>query len=164
MKDSTAPKTSAPELAPWEHEVLELFVGMFETFGLPKSIAMIYGVLYCSDEPLYQEDICRRLEISAGSASQGLRLLTSLGTVHRQSPVGQRQSVYTAERSMRRLLGYFIDVQLRPRLSTGRERLEQILHDIPEEDDVARNKINVLLDWQHKADRALPLISTLFTR
>jgi DNA-binding transcriptional regulator GbsR (MarR family) len=163
MKDS-AVNTSDAKLAPWEHEVLDVFVGMFETFGLPKSIAMIYGVLYCSDTPLYQEEICQRLEISAGSASQGLRLLTSIGTVHRQSPVGQRQSVYTAERSMRRLLGYFIDVQLRPRLKTGRERLEQIQADIPEEDDVARTKIGVLLDWQRKADRALPLVSTLFTK
>lgn len=164
MKNSAVETTTEAELAPWEHEVLELFVGMFETFGLPKSIAMIYGVLYCSDVPLYQEDICRRLEISAGSASQGLKLLTSLGTVHRQSPVGQRQSVYTAERSMRRLLGYFIDVQLRPRLNTGKERLEKILDDIPEDDDVARHKIGMLLDWQRKTDRALPLISTLFTR
>jgi DNA-binding transcriptional regulator GbsR (MarR family) len=155
---------NAEGLAPWEHEVLDLFVGMFETFGLPKSIAMIYGVLYCSDHPLYQEEICQRLEISAGSASQGLRLLTGLGTVHRQSPVGQRQSVYTAERSMRRLLGYFIDVQLRPRLNTGRERLELILMEVPEEDDTARNKIGALLEWQRKTERALPLISSLFTK
>jgi len=149
-------------LASWEVEVLDLFVGIFETFGLPKSIAMIYGALYCSDDPMLQEEICRKLAISSGSASQGLKLLGNLGAVHRQSPVGQRQSVYTAERSMRRLLAYFIDAQLRPRLNTGRERLERISEEVSEDDVSARQKIDTLMQWQKKADRALPVISTLF--
>lgn len=153
---------TTPNLAPWELEILDLFVGIFETFGLPKSMAMIYGLLYCSEEPLLQEEICRRLVISAGSASQGLRLLNSLGAVHRQSQPGQRQSSYRAELSMRRLLAYFIDAQLRPRLNSGGERLRQIHADLAEDQLHARQKVETLTNWQRKADRALPVISTLF--
>jgi DNA-binding transcriptional regulator GbsR (MarR family) len=142
-------------------EVLDLFVGIFETFGLPKSMAQIYGVLYCGEEPMLQEEIVQRLGISTGSASQGLRVLSSLGAVHRQSRVGQRQSVYLPERSVRRLLAYFIDAQLRPKLNSGRERLESIADRLPDDDKNAREKVDNLLTWQRKADRALPLITGL---
>jgi len=152
---------SETELALWERELLDLFVGIFEAFGMPKSMAMIYGILYCADEPLLQDDISRKLGISTGSASQGLKVLNSLGAVHRQSPVGQRQSVYTAERSVRRLVSTFIDTQFRPKLSLGRERLEDILSSIPEEDTSARQKIETLMSWQKKSERALPLVTGL---
>ena len=50
---------------------------------------MIYGLLYCADDALLQEDVSTRLGISTGSASQGLKLLVSIGAVQRQSRVGQ---------------------------------------------------------------------------
>ena len=154
-------KTDPSPLAAWEEGVIDLFIGVFESFGLPKSTAMIYGLLYCSDVPLLQEEVTTRLSISGGSASQGLKLLVSLGAVKRQSVIGQRQNVYTAERSMRRLLGTFIDAQLRPRLSGGGHRLEQIAENIPEDDTLARQRIETLQSWQKKADKALPMIATL---
>lgn len=159
---SSSTNTETDPLANWEEEVLDLFVGIFESFGLPKSTAMIYGALYCSEDALAQEDICKKLGISSGSASQGLKLLTTLGAAHRQSKVGSRVSVYKAERSMRRLLGYFIDAQLRPKLNSGRERLEQIQEDLPPDNALAAQRIDALLQWQKKANKALPLISSLF--
>ena len=153
---------AAVELASWEEEILDLFVGIFESFGLPKSTAMIYGLLYCADDALLQEEVSTRLGISTGSASQGLKLLVSLGAVQRQSKVGQRHYVYTAERSMRRLLGYFIDAQLRPKLNAGGDRLQQIANAIPEDNDLAKNRVETLINWQKKADKALPMISKLF--
>ena len=161
--DNHSVSTTEPvELAAWETEILDLFVGIFESFGLPKSTAMIYGLLYCADDALLQEEISTRLGISTGSASQGLKLLVSLGGVQRQSKVGQRHYVYTAERSMRRLLGYFIDAQLRPKLNAGGDRLQQIADSISEDDDLAQQRIDTLLNWQKKADKALPMISKLF--
>ena len=154
--DFTTPQT---DLAPWEIEVLELFVGIFESFSLPKSTAMIYGVLYCSEEPLLQDDICQKLSISTGSASQGLKMLQNLGAVQRQSPVGQRQSVYTAERSMRRLIGTILDIQLRPKLRNGKERLTALVETLPENDEHARQRIQTLQNWQKKVEKGLPLIS-----
>jgi DNA-binding transcriptional regulator GbsR (MarR family) len=149
-------------LADWELELLDIFVSMFDLFGLPKSTAQIYGVLYCSDESLMQEEIGRRLGISAGSASQGLRLLTNIGAVHRQSIPGQRQSSFYPERSMRRLMAYFIDAQLRPRLNSGKERLQHLYDNLPPDEQDAQAQVGALLGWQRKADKALPIISTLF--
>jgi hypothetical protein len=50
-------------------------------FGVPKSVGQIYGLLYASPEPLSFSDIVERLEISKGSASQGLQFLRSLGAI-----------------------------------------------------------------------------------
>ena len=125
-------------LEAWELELLDLFVDMFDLFGIPKSTAQIYGVLYCAEEVMMQEEILLRLGISSGSASQGLRMLTGVGAVKRQSVPGQRQSIFIPERSMRRLLTHLMDAQLRPRLISGKTRLEEILDQVPEENSVAR--------------------------
>lgn len=153
---------SSPEIPVWEQEIISLFVGMFETLGLPRSLARIYGTLYCAERPMLQEEIAQRLQISAGSASQGLKLLQSLGAVHREYPPGERHSVYTAELSLRRLLGTFLDTQLRPKLRNGRERLDAIADILSTDDTHALHRLQTLQTWQDKAQRGLPLLSTLF--
>jgi DNA-binding transcriptional regulator GbsR (MarR family) len=151
-----------PPLPEWEHEVIEHFISVFETFGLPKSTAKIFGTLYCAEVPMMQEDISARLGISVGSASQGLKLLQNLGAVHREIPEGQRQSYYTAELSVRRLIGHFIDVQLRPKLENGKDSLQKLSQQIPPENAHARQRVQTLQTWQHKAATALPLAARLF--
>jgi DNA-binding transcriptional regulator GbsR (MarR family) len=146
----------------WEQEIIDLFVGIFDGFGLPKSTAMIYGTLYCAEESMLQEEIAARLQISAGSASQGLKLLQNLGAVTRQSPIGQRQSFYNAERSMRRLIGSVIDTQLRPKLRNGKERLEMLADSVSPDETLAQQRIQTLQTWQKKVERGMPVISTLF--
>jgi len=154
------PSLNHTDLPAWERETLDLFVGLFESFGLPKSIALIYGTLYCAEEPMLQEEICSRLNISAGSASQGLKLLQSLGAVRRQSPVGQRHNLYTAELSMRTLLHTFIDTQLRPKLENGGKRLDALRDSLPPGDTHAGNRIRTLQSWHRKVERGLPLLGT----
>jgi DNA-binding transcriptional regulator GbsR (MarR family) len=152
-------ETATVTLEDWEIELLNVFVGLFDSFGVPKSVAQIYGVLFCADGPLSQEEIGQKLQISAGSASQGLRLLVELGAAHRQSVPGQRGNQFTPERSMRRLLGYFIDAKMRPRMRTGKERLEALRDQLPPENKLAQQRLESLLQWQDKANKLLPLIS-----
>ncbi len=153
------PKEATAILEEWEIELLNIFVGLFDSFGVPKSVAQIYGVLFCAEQPLTQEEIGQKLQISAGSASQGLRFLVDIGAAHKQSTPGQRGSQFTPERSMRRLLGYFIDVKMRPRMRTGKERLETLRDRLPENDKLAQKRLETLLQWQSKANKLLPVIS-----
>ncbi|MFN6016277.1 MAG: GbsR/MarR family transcriptional regulator, partial [Verrucomicrobiota bacterium] len=64
-----------------EREVLAVFVDGVRVLGLPPSIGEIYGLLFISQAPLSLDDLVKRLKISKGSASQGLRTLKSLGAV-----------------------------------------------------------------------------------
>ena len=157
------PDPSTVPIPEWEQEIIQLFVGIFDGLGLSKSTAMIYGTLYCAEGGMLQEEIVQRLQISAGSASQGLRLLQQLGAVTRESPIGQRHSLYSAERSMRRLVGSLVDSQLRPKLRNGRERLDHLARAVPDSEERAHQRIQTLLGWQKKVERGMPLLNKIFS-
>ena len=71
-----------------------------QIFGVPKSVGQIYGVLYASPSPLSFSDIVDRLEISKGSASQGLALLRSLGAINeaKSEELGAKNRAVNAKR------------------------------------------------------------------
>ncbi len=92
--------------ADFQSECIELFAEVVYALGLPRSIGQIYGLLYASPAPLSFSDIVERLEISKGSASQGLQLLRSLGAINiadakRQALSGKQTSPPFALRSSR---------------------------------------------------------------
>jgi DNA-binding transcriptional ArsR family regulator len=83
--------------ADFQSECIELFAEVVYALGLPRSVGQIYGLLYASSEPLSFSDIVERLDISKGSASQGLQLLRTLGAINladakRQAPGGRREA------------------------------------------------------------------------
>ena len=63
--------------AEWESAVIDLFLNAAQSVGLPKSLGQIYGLLFCRDESLSMGEIMELLQISKGSASQGLRALSN---------------------------------------------------------------------------------------
>ena len=68
-------------LGDWEGAVVDLFLNAANSFGLPKSYGQIYGLLFCRDQSLAMDEVMELLQISKGSASQGLRALRQLGAV-----------------------------------------------------------------------------------
>ena len=81
------------ELSEWESAIIDLFLNAANTFGLPKSYGQIYGLLFCRDEPLAMDEVMALLQISKGSASQGLRALRQLGAVSSIFAPGEARSV-----------------------------------------------------------------------
>lgn len=71
-----------PASSRFETECAAFFSEAVQVFGVPKSVGQIYGLLFASPEPLSFSDIVERLDISKGSASQGLQLLRSLGAIN----------------------------------------------------------------------------------
>ena len=65
----------SPRLSPLEVEVIDLFVNAVKIVGIPKSVGEIYGLLFVAPEPLPLDALVEQLQISKGSASQGLRFL-----------------------------------------------------------------------------------------
>ncbi|MFM8231936.1 MAG: GbsR/MarR family transcriptional regulator, partial [Chthoniobacterales bacterium] len=58
-----------------------IFADLAELFGNPRSYGQIYGLLFARETPLTMEEVARRLDISQGSISQGLRQLEAFGAV-----------------------------------------------------------------------------------
>jgi DNA-binding transcriptional regulator GbsR (MarR family) len=72
------------------------------------------------------EEIARRLGISQGSASQGLRQLEAFGAVVKERADGSRQALYTAKLEMKLLISGFLKERVIPRLESTESRIKAL--------------------------------------
>jgi HTH-type transcriptional regulator, glycine betaine synthesis regulator len=79
-------------LTPLETEAIDLFKQISRALGQRPSFAEIYGLLFISSRPLPQDDFTDRLDLSAGSPSQGLRFLQDIGAVRTVLVDGDRRT------------------------------------------------------------------------
>lgn len=148
--------------------MIEFFVRAANLMGLPKSIGEIYGLLFCADGALTFDDLERRLGISRGSVSQGLKLLRQLGAVQIHYVSGSRKDHYLPELSMKRLVQGFVRDQIGPHLDSGSSLLEQIEVLIEEEQHTetrahALRRLNTLRSWKQRIEKLLPVIMAVLS-
>jgi DNA-binding transcriptional regulator GbsR (MarR family) len=162
------PADSSPDLDPLERQVVEVFVDGVRVLGLPRSIGEIYGLLFVSRSPLSLDDLVRRLNISKGSASQGLRMLKSLGAVSEATGNGnaERRTYYEPAVELKRLVGGFIREQIRPHLESGKTkigRLAEISHTVedPEQRKFLSERVSRLEQWMRSGSKVLPILQKI---
>lgn len=164
---ATRPQTAAPNpaLTAFEREVIEHFVEISRAMGQPRSLAEIYGLLFISPRPLAMDDLIERLQISKGSASQGLRFLRDIGAVQPVEVNGDRRVHYEAVAELRRLAGRFLSDQLAPRIAGNERRLARLterLAGLPAAHRKhAEARLGVLQSWHRNTRRILPLVMKL---
>lgn len=151
-----------------EREVVRLCADGVRVAGLPKSIGEIYGLLFISREALSLDDLVARLGISKGSASQGLKMLRTLGAIREADGADgadARRTYYRADLKLKQLVGGFIREQLRPHLESGQQRLkgihEQVVAQETEEPDLRKfqeERVKKLVRWSKKARLVFPLV------
>ena len=148
-------------------------IGIFEDaariLGLPKSLGGIYGLLFISKEPLSLDDVMARLDISKGSASQGLRFLRNLGAVNPVPRNGERREYFTAVVELKQLAAGFIKSELEPQIGSGLEKsqnvganLKSLMNEGAVEGDLAVHlgeRIEKLNQWHRRAHWVLPFIA-----
>lgn len=164
----TTPPGCPRELAPVERQVLAVFIDGVKVLGLPRSIGEIYGLLFVSRSPLSLDDLVQLLQISKGSASQGLRLLKNLGAV-REAPGngnGERRTYYEPAIELKRLVGGFIREQIRPHIDSGRSKIRRLSEDIAEVDDqeyrrFLNERVERLDQWMRSGGRVLPILQKI---
>ena len=166
---STADQTTSRQLDIldiWEDAVIDLFLNAANSFGLPKSYGQIYGLLFCRDQPLAMDEVMELLQISKGSASQGLRALRQLGAVSSVFAPGDRRERYMAESRLRKLVGGFLREQADPHLEKGTARLKQIeslVNDLQDEESRKRgvSRHEILSGWHRQMSRLLPWVKMI---
>lgn len=163
MKQTPVSSLEEAQHASLEGEFIAVFVRVADTLSVPRSIGEIYGLLFCSERPLCFEDIGRRLRISAGSVSQGLRFLRAIGAVKPVYQPGERRDYFAAETSLRRLAAGFLKEKLEPHLEGGRERLEALEARLDASGEAAPahlvERLHLLQNWQRQGGGLLPLIA-----
>ena len=159
---------SPPPLTALEIQVVAVFVDGVRVLGLPRSIGEIYGLLFISRTPLALDDLVDRLSMSKGSASQGLRLLKSLGAVSEAAGNGgaERRTYYEPAVELKRLVGGFIREQVRPHLASGKIKLSRLSATVDEVEDADHRKflserLERLDTWMRSGSKVLPILQKM---
>jgi DNA-binding transcriptional regulator GbsR (MarR family) len=163
---NVSPSNQRDILDEWEIAVIDLFLNAANSFGLPKSYGQIYGLLFCRDQPLAMDEVMELLQISKGSASQGLRALRQLGAVSSVFAQGDRKERFVAESRLRKLVGGFLREQADPHLEKGIARLKQIESLVNDSHDVDARKRGarrheILSGWHRQMSRLLPWVKMI---
>lgn len=160
-----AEKSVIPE---WELAVLDVFVRAAAMFGFRKSVALVYGVLYCSREPISAQEIQERLQISRGSTVEALLFLRRLGAARVCLKIGERRDYFTAETDLKKFAQGFLKEILVPALEKADIRLAQAEESagknsaVPAADAAfARSRVAELTLWKSRLTEALPLLDGL---
>ena len=141
--------------------VVDYFVGAADLLGVPKSLAIIYGICFASAEPLSVAEIKARTALSAGSLSQGLRFLTNLGALQAVALPGQRLTRYAPDIELRKLLLHYFEHRVEAQLRAGKTRLKEIQALESSRGagaKVLRGRLKALSGWQTRSQALLPLV------
>jgi HTH-type transcriptional regulator, glycine betaine synthesis regulator len=147
-------------LSTLEVEAIDMFINFLKIIGLQRSIGEIYGLLFVSARPLSMDDIANRLDISLGAASQGLKLLRTVGAVKAIYSPGVRRDHFAADLELSKFATVFIKEELRPRVERALERIqymESLLPEMPaDERNATRQRLVRLRHWLEKGEKMLP--------
>lgn len=161
----------------FERECISCFSDVVQVFGMPRSVGQIYGLLYASPVPLSFSDLVERLEISKGSASQGLQLLRALGAIHLADQLEGRKFNYYCPRlstprreyfepelSLRKLVSGVLHERIEPLATFGSERLCK-LKKMAEHQSEGKifylERVKQLETWRRQLKMVLPVLNVV---
>jgi DNA-binding transcriptional regulator GbsR (MarR family) len=148
----------------FEEAVVDFFVDAADLLGVPKSVAVLYGIVFATPRPLSFSDIEERVDLSKGSISQGLRVLREMGAIKEVSAPADRAELFTPDLEMRRLIQRFLEQRLQKQLDAGKSRLgvlKRAMADLEKSDaETLGLRIKQLQSWHEKARALLPIART----
>ncbi len=161
---SNPESNSAARVPDFEAECVSFFAEVVQILGVPPSVGQIYGLLYAAPGALSFTDIVERLEISKGSASQGLQLLRSLGAVYIVEGADRRREYFEPELGLRRLVSGVLRERLQPFAVESDSRLARMRalaeREGPEQ-DFCQERVRQLETWRKQLRLVLPILGTL---
>ena len=125
--------------APSRHEeAVDRFVRFWGTmasnWGINRTMARIYALLYCADRPLNTDDVMERLQISRGSANMNLRSLVEWQIAEKVDVPDSRKDHYRAETDVWTVTARIIEERERRELRPVKRQLREVATDlVPEE-------------------------------
>jgi DNA-binding transcriptional regulator GbsR (MarR family) len=155
-------KNDPPDVVAFAEAIVEFFVEAADLLGVPKSLGAIYGLCFASPEPLGFSEIHDRLALSAGTISQGLRVLREVGALKSAGCSAQRRERYEPDLELRKLVAHYLEGRLQKQLESGRGRLQAIVRAIPigknETTKILRERMKALQNWHNKTRALMPIV------
>lgn len=145
---------------------------MASSWGINRTMARIYALLYCAAQPLNTDDIMDRLQISRGSANMNLRSLVEWNIVEKTSIAGSRKDHYVAETDVWQVTARIIEERERRELRPVKEQLHEVTHtlapndtsveDLPDPDRKLYRRLQNLIELmqvvEEVSEALLPLV------
>ena len=161
------PVSFSSEVEEIRGEVVDFMVRLFRLMGLPRTVGAIYGYVYASPQAVSMEEVVGGLEISMGSASQGLRTLRVFRAIRQVPLAGARREYYEAETDFHKFVGGFLRGELEQYIENTSRRTERMharLERLPEgeEKEFCAQRIEKLASMNERATALLPLLSEIF--
>lgn len=168
----TSPKEQADRAEGYK-EALGVFINywgeMSSAWGINKTMAQIYALLFAEPEPIDTDTIMKELKISRGNANMNVRNLIEWGLVHKIHVQGERRDFFTSEKDLwttaARIIGERQRREISPiqkTLTRCTEILEQEPADTPEVDHF-RKRLNSFTEFLQLfndfSEAVLPYIS-----
>jgi len=104
--------------------------------------------------------ICRKLKISRGSVSQGLKFLKELGAIRSEGLNGHRAEHFVAEDHLRKAVETFVTKKIAPAFDELGEEVVRLEKDpnlnLPQE---LREKLETIRRWHSHGKLLLPLVT-----
>jgi DNA-binding transcriptional regulator GbsR (MarR family) len=164
-KETAKTNTAGPRLKSAEAEVIHLFIQFAGAIGQPRSVAEIYGLLFVSEKPLSMNTLVERLNLSKGSASQGLKYLQDLGAVRTVYIESDRRTHYEAVAELRKLARRFLQQQVLSHFEDSTSRLDDIVAQTQKLSEEQRKhimeRIKLLRRWERTGRRILPFVMNM---
>ncbi|MDA7646704.1 ArsR family transcriptional regulator [Akkermansiaceae bacterium] len=154
MKENLAETDTARQ------ELSAYFCQLADSFGLPRSVALIYATLFLAENPLPVSAIIEESGLSKGSVSSGLRFLERMGFIYLVVESADRRTFYRPELSMRRLAAGLIEENFTPALRRGETLLDEMAKN-SELSDHLKTRLASLQSWNETALGLLPALSLL---
>jgi DNA-binding transcriptional regulator GbsR (MarR family) len=168
MTTASSIASPATALSASEREIIELFVQLAAVIGYSRSVGELYGMLFLSQDSLTADDLIERLGVSKGSASQGLKVLRTLGAIKTVYMPGDRRAHFQAELNVRKIISGFMRQQVAPNLAEAHERLERIDELLKSDEDPNRDWLTLRLRdlhrWSKNSEKLAPLVAKLLVK
>ena len=104
--------------------------------------------------------ICRKLKISRGSVSQGLKFLKELGAIRSEGLNGNRAEHYVTEDHLRKAVETFVTKKISPAFDELGEEVVRLEKDqnlnLPQK---LREKLETIRRWHSHGQLLLPLVT-----
>ena len=144
-----------------------------ESFGLNKSIAQLYAVLYLSEKPLSLDELVERSGASKGNISLNIRELESWGAVKSVWVKGSRKDYYEADTDIKKVFANKLKSSAEKRIGwvTGmlnefKEIIDSAEGELTEEEKKAvrayRERLKKIEDLKSLALKALSIAEKFF--
>lgn len=151
------------EITALEQGVIALFADGVKVIGLPKSVGEIYGLLFSRDAALSLDDLVLLLDVSKGTASQGLKMLRTLGALKEVKLGDSRKTYYVADVELKSLVGGFIREEIRPHMKSAEVKIGALRDIVDEGDAFALDRVARLDKWRRKAALLLPILQKILS-